>query len=401
MVMNEKTNISGVVVNLLKRALPILAVGFPGGYKFLVVMIITTFTAGSVSDEFSKTYFWVGLLVSFSGLPVATLMVSASHRMLPKHQFMLVFFSAGFAFFIAYFATLHNHSLMENAVIFISTLFLAYYETTKRHFLNSGEFYSIFIVSSISLSLFFALFFFTKDQSLWLLLSTFSALLLPMFVMYLFNNKVTNQAATNFLILIKNLIRYILSSITSTSLMALVPLIIISEVGDSCSSELAQVFSFSSLLFLLPRVLSAKHIPNMRKNGIDIEEVFSFFHPILLYTLAVVTLSLPVFYSFYDEWLVFWLLFLSMQASQLSLPFSNVLMVRGNSHGILKVNYISALTLITFCTFVFIFLPKGVTRVEWLLLCFVLFQLFKLILSRGACQGYFTGTDTAKKPHTC
>ena len=54
--------------------MPLFFVGFPGGYKLLVIMVITCFAGEIVADEFSKSFFWVALLVNFSVLSIAALM---------------------------------------------------------------------------------------------------------------------------------------------------------------------------------------------------------------------------------------------------------------------------------------------------------------------------------------
>jgi hypothetical protein len=387
---NGKGGVGNLVVSLFNKALPLFAVGFPGGYKFLVIMVITIFAGANVADEFSKAYFWVGLLVSFSGLPMALLMVSTEHNIRPNHGFSLVLISALISFTVAYAAVLNSYSLMMVIAIFMSSLFLSYYETTKRHLLNDGAFLPIFKTSIVSLLIFFTLFFLTKSNVEWLFLSVFFSLLLPLAIRSLYERNTVIGPPSSLLLLIRDFLRYLLSNITSTSLGAAVPLVIIAEMGDTYSSQMAQVFSFSSLMYLLPRVLSAKHIPNMRQNGVNYLSIQSFFRSILIFVLIAISFSMLIFYFIYDQWLIFWLLFSTMQASQLTLPYSNILMVMGAPAKILQVNLITTFVLVGACVPLFLMLSPGPVRAEWFLTCYFLSMFLRLSLSYRICKKHIS-----------
>ena len=248
----KKNKIGYAIGSLYKKLLPLFSVGFPGGYKFLVIMVVTLFAGSNIADSFSKGYFWVGLLVSFSGLPVAALMVSNNHNMLPKHRFYFILISTVIAFLIAYFTVLNTYPFELCLIIFVAALFLSYYETAKRYFLNIGDFIAIFIASTVSLLMFLALFITTKDDAVWLIFLVFFSLLFPMAAMLVINTyKGSLGKPSAIRQLIKGFLHYILSSMTSTSLMAALPLVVISEIGNGFSSQIAQVFSFSSLMYLL------------------------------------------------------------------------------------------------------------------------------------------------------
>lgn len=375
------------------KLLPLLTVAFPGGYKFLVVMIITLFTGDVVANEFSKGFFWVGLLVTFSGLPIAALMVSNTYVITLKHKVCLVLFSSLVCFFISYSLELKQLDCSMNIAIFLSVLVLSSYEIVKCYYLNHGYFLSIFISSIGTLILFVLCYlfytFFYDDTALLLLLS-FLSLFLPMFMFFMMKDKNENIGASRFSLVFKGFFTYLVSNATSTSLMFALPIVIIAELGDVVAADLAQIFYFSTLSYLIPRALSAKHIPNMRNKGITTPEVKSFFMTIAIFVVVAIGAALPLFYYYYEHWQIYILLFVAMQVSQLSLPFSNVLMVKGDVNTILKINLFSTLVFLIAGIVIYHTLNKGLDRMAWLLVIFCGFQLLKVYLGFVKSKIYFT-----------
>ncbi|MBU2892242.1 hypothetical protein KO495_02765 [Colwellia sp. D2M02] len=368
------------LVRISNKFFALVSVGFPGGYKFFVILLITTFASSSVANDFSKLFFWVALLYTFSGLPIVTLLVSSQYVITVRDQLLLVSTSSLIGYFIAYYIALNQYNASVNICIFISVLCLSAYEVIKRHFLNVGNFKPVFIASCFTMiiTLILGVILFKFNNSGLLLFSCFLSLLLPMLFFHRAEStKLTPSTISNITI---NFIKYALSNATSTSLMYAVPIVIVAEVGDYIAAELAMVFYFSTLTYLIPHVLSAKHIPNMRKNGVSSADVSDFFISILKFIVITILIALPTLYYFYDQWLIFFILFSAMQVSQLSLPFSNILMVKGLAGTLLKINIISTSTLLVFIAIIFYETPPSPYRIELLLLTFLGLQFIKLYL---------------------
>jgi len=375
------------------KLLPMLTVAFPGGYKFLVVMAITLFAGDVVANEFTKAFFWVGFLVTFSGLPIAALMVSNKYIITTEHKAYLVFFSLLITFLISYVIELKQFDIYMNIAIFMSVLVLSFYEIYKRYFLNYGNFLYIFISSIGTLFLFalsFILFTFSYDEISLILFCSFFSLLLPIIILFLMKGKSEKEKASSFSSVFKGFFQYLVSNAASTSLMFAVPILIIAELGDVVAADLAQIFYFSTLSYLIPRALSAKHIPNMRNKGIIRHEVNNFFKFIFIFVVIAISFALPLFYYFYEQWLIYILLFSAMQLSQLSLPFSNVLGVKGDVNTLLKINLFSTLVLMITAATIYYGFDKGLGRCESLLIAFCSYQFLKLYLGFNKSKKYFT-----------
>tara|TARA_R110001592_G_scaffold148193_1_gene372972 strand:- start:3303 stop:4430 length:1128 start_codon:yes stop_codon:yes gene_type:complete len=371
------------------KLLPLISVGFPGGYKFFVVLLVTTFSGDMVANEFSKIFFWVALLVTFTGLPIASLMISTAYNISSKDKVILVLLSTMISFFIAHYIELNNYTLSENVFIFISVLFLSSYEIVKRYFLNLADFVSIFIASSLTLVLFLFLFSISSDNAGYILFFCYMSLLLPIIFLYIFKKQKKVLNYSTLADVFKGFLKYTLSNMASTSLMFALPIVLVAEIGDSIAADLAKIFYFSSLLYLIPHYLSAKHIPNMRKQGIKSLEVKDFFTTILKFVIIAIIISGGLFYSFYEQWLIYFTLVCAMQVSQLSLPFSNVLMVKGRVDSILKANLLSMSLLMIFISVIFNQMEVGGERAEVLLIGFLCFQMFKFYLSYAFSKRHF------------
>ncbi|GAA0810213.1 hypothetical protein GCM10009111_00740 [Colwellia asteriadis] len=187
-------------------------------------------------------------------------------------------------------------------------------------------------------------------------------------------------------------VKYTLSNATSTSLLFALPLVLLAEMGDVIAADLAQVFYFTSLTYLIPHALSAKHIPNMRQYGIVPGDVTSFFLSIFIFVVFTSLLALPLIQHFYTQWIVYLMLFIAMQISQLSLPFSNVLMVKGQANKILKVNIVASTVLVILITLIMFNVTAGDNRAKLLLLSFIGFQLLKLLLNYSSAKEYIRVT---------
>jgi hypothetical protein len=379
------TKISLIYKKINDNILPVITVGFPGGYKFLIVLLITSFFSSTIATDFSKIFFWVTLLVTFIGLPIASLMVSPFIIMTGQHKLILILISSLISFSITYFIEFHKYNIINCLFIYLSVISLSLYEILKRFFLNDANFKSLFISSCISvllvsISLLGVLFLGISNVGLILMLC-FGSLVLPLLYLQLVGDKPRKQNISSFTEVFLGFMKYALSNAASTSLLFVLPIVIIAEMGDIVASDLAQVFYFTTLTYLIPHALSAKHIPIMRESGIEIKDVKLFFNSILFFTIIVSVISLPLLHYFYQHWLIYFMLFIAMQISQLSIPCSNILMVKGEATKTLKVNLIASSILLIVTLLVMSLMMEGEERAEILLLSFIGFQLLKLLLN--------------------
>jgi hypothetical protein len=379
-------------IKLFDRLLPMVTIAFPGGYKLLVVLSITFFSGELVANQFTHAFFWVGLLVTFSGLPLAALVVSKDIYVSDKQKILITFAFSLISYCTAFVIKLHELDWKINTAVFFSLMALALYEVYKQSFLNSGNFKSLFICSLITLlflSIFLVLF---KGNQYFLIIAVFFSLLLPVAFAYFKEVKNTNPNRTEFSVVIQGFLRYVFSNALSSSLMAAFPLLLIQELGDGISSQLAQVFYISSITYLIPRVLSAQNIPLMRSKGINKPMIQSYFIKILIFVVVINVIAIIILPYFYSQWLLYYLLFAAMQCSQLTLPFSNALMVKGDSAAILKINIIATLFFSVGVLSTIFVMDKGEFRAQVLLVGFLFFQVIKLIFSYVFSRKYFKGS---------
>jgi hypothetical protein len=388
---NKLMNLSKYKIKsrLIDKLLPLIAVGFPGGYKFFAILVVTTFAGELVANEFSKIFFWVALLVTFTGLPIASLMISTEYNISNKDIVIIILVSTTISFSVAFFIALNKYSLNENVFIFISVLFLSSYEIIKRYFLNLADFFSIFIASSFTIFLFTFLFCISDENAGYILFFCYLSLLLPIVFIYIFKKQTKALNYSNFVDVGKGFLKYALSNMASTSLMLALPIILVSEIGDSIAADLARIFYFSSIMYLIPQYLSAKYIPNMRKEGVRKTEVKAFFITILKFVILTIVISGGFLCFLYEQWTVFCTLVCAMQLSQLSLPFSTVLMVKGRVDSILKANLLSMSVLMVVILVIFNQMDSGGERAEALLISFLSFQILKFCLSYSFSKIHF------------
>ncbi|WDE12783.1 hypothetical protein [Thalassomonas haliotis] len=371
------------------KLLPLISVAFPGAYKLLVVLLATYFAGQTVANEFSQAFFWVALLVTFSGIPVTALMISPSYSIRLQDKLALTLLSSVCGFLLAYAVQLKDHSLAFNLSVLLGTLLLSGYEINKRILLNADGFLSLVKASFVTLALFSGLFYFCYHNAQQLIILAFSAMLLPVAYLVLGHHSgVKNLHYSRFSVLAKDFAKHCFSNMTSPSLMFALPILLVNELGENSAVELVQVFYISSLAYLFPRAIAEKNIPDMRNNGIKGTSVYFYFKIIALFVLV-----LAVFAGFglafvYGLWPLYLLLFIAMQISQLSLPFSNVLLVSGDINSILKINLASACLLVLLAALTLFFFEPGQDRALILLLDFLIFQLVKLLLNAWLTRKY-------------
>ncbi|WP_199482743.1 hypothetical protein [Vibrio owensii] len=368
------------------------SVAFPGGYKFFIIIIITLFSGEGFANEFSNYFFWVTLLVTFSGLPLASAMVSSQHQITDVYKVFIIVMSSVIAYSVSYTIALNQFDASVNIAVFLSLVAQSFYEVYKRYFLNTGDFVKVFIASLFTVIFFLVSYFLFGYSTSYMLFLSFFSLLFPMLIAYLFREVKKgdeNLSKDRLLSIIQIFFKYLVSNATSTSLMYFLPIVIIHELGNNVAASLAQVFYLSTLSYFLPRALSAKHIPIMRSEGIYRGKVKSFYSMIFVFVVGTSIVALLAFSLLYEQWMIFFLLYLSMNASQLALPYANVLMVKGEATLIMSTNLKSTIALLLVVALIFTCFEQGEERCMLLLIAFTLYQILKLSLTRYCSRQFF------------
>lgn len=366
---------------MINKLLPLLAVGFPGAYKLFAVLVIGFYHEEAIANQFSEAFFWVSFLVSFSGIPLASIVMSKESYLTRKQVFTWSLATVLFAFSISYLYELKDKELLINAAIIFSAVLMSLYEVFKTRAFNVAAFSSILVCSVATIFSFIFLFLIPNSSEL-LTLIFFGALFVPIFIEDNKHSYESTGIELNHKGILKNYCNYAGSNILSTSIMYLIPIILLQELGNEIAMELAQVFTISTLIFLVPRAMLAKKLPYLRNNEDVPDHVRSFLFSILgVIFLAIVTIVLLAFFTTNLYFEIYSLLFFGILLSQLSLPYSSVLVVNGNSKLTLKINIYSFIFLALMSGVLFMVLDKGSNRAEALLYSYIVFQLCKFVLN--------------------
>lgn len=368
------------------KLISFIAIAFPGGYRFLCVLVITSLFTTGIAEYFSKGFFWVVLITTFSGIPVAAVMSNRLKRVTLKQAYFYVVASTTLlAFLVSFFVLLDEDKTML-IEIYLASLSLSLYEVSRKIFFNDGHYIETFVCACVSTILLLLIFVYVDQYYLAL---SFIVLFIP--IGFLCVMKQVNNC--NVVIKNKELLasyrNFVFSNMFSTSLTSALPIVLIAILGNEIAPQMAQVFSLSSLLLLLPRVISVRNIPKLRELGPKKSIIIPFYNLMKKYIFSIGIISLPSFYFYFesDVWLILWSLFFGIQLSQLCLPFSNLLSVEGKSSSLLLINFKGVafyfiLSLIAFIVF----------KQEFAIAFMVLFgchHLFKLFLTKRVCNGLF------------
>jgi hypothetical protein len=188
---------------------------------------------------------------------------------------------------------------------------------------------------------------------------------------------------------IKNYTSACISNSSSSLIAYLLPLTLVSLLQSDISPYLAVIFSAANLFMLVPRYMAEKNIPLMR-NGGDLASIAGkTFFTTLVYLSFIFLCAFIAFLTIdiRDFWLYF-LLFSSLQLTQLTLPYSNVLMVNNNFSLLLKIN-IFGLAPYALLLFLFFCSSTNLQISYMIILLYMLSSVIKTILTRTYCQRIF------------
>jgi len=364
----------------------VVAIAFPGGYRFLSVVLVSLIFSDVVAEGYSKGFFWVLLIVSMSGMPLSAVMSSRLYYISRVQLYISVMASVSFVTMFLYLFFLREEDYSFCIDVYFSALLLSFYEVTRKHFFNLESYLVVFIASCISIT---ALLLILLTPLNFLLTVTFFILFIPIFIARVFvinNTSKINRIENKMLLLKYN--DFFLSNIFSTSLNSAVPLLLIMFSGDAIAPKVAIVFSVSSVLLMVPRVIAVNNIGKLRRLGASKNIVYSFYKLMQYYLVLVGTISLVAIYKYYSgDWLVLWLLLFGVLFSQIYLPFSSLLSVEGLSRKLLIINFkgtVLFLSLTIFSYFVF-----NEDFVSYFMLSFTIHHCYKLWLTKRACNNLY------------
>lgn len=368
--------------------MPIIAVGFPGAYKFFVIYFLSFFAVQNIADFFSQGYFWVAFLVTFSGIPFSSIVMGKNTNISIVQLIIGIVLSSLFIIIFSYYIKLHTYSTYYILILFSSLVFMSMYEVLKTRLLNTGKFNEVVISSLITVFIFLTAFLLNASKEL-LIFVFFLALLIPISVIFYLSDLNHNSYFENKITLFKAYLNFTLSNALSTSIMAFLPLFLINELGENVSLEVAQVFTFSTLLYLFPRVMLAKRLPVIRTSNKSTREVLTLFNNISRLVFCAVAFATLLFYLFAESSsLTYLLLFSGIIISQLNLPFSTLLIINSNSKTTLIINLISSIYFISLVAICFYYVEQGYDRANLILLAFIVFQMIKLFLNYKKTIGF-------------
>ena len=370
------------------KLLPLIAIGFPGAYKFFVIYFLSFFATQDVTDTFSQAYFWVGFLVTFAGVPFSSIVMGKNSDISIKQLMIGITLASLLVILLGYFFKLNVYSIEHIFILFISLITMSVYEVIKTRLLNTGKFNDVVISSVITVIIFLITFSLGANKEV-IILVFFLALLVPISLSFYFSGLYKASYFEENRKLCKAYFNFAISNALSTSIMAFLPLFLIAELGDNVSTKMAQVFTFSTLLYLLPRALLAKKLPTIRTSKHPEDQVIILFYHILLFVSCAITIALLVLYLLNEQnTFTYFLLFTGIIISQLNLPFSTLLVVNNNSKTTLAINFISSIYFFSMASVCFYSLEQGYNRANLILSAFILFQIIKLFLNYKKSIGF-------------
>lgn len=326
------------ILNKVDALKPFVLVAFPGGFRFIAVFLCTLLLSNDISDQFSSAFLISSFIVSFIGLPVAATLADRHFQLSDFQKYYFVIILTGLSLLL-YYTFRNEQNWFFYIDIFLAVIVLSFFEIQRAGIVNSGNYSNVYITSIISVFLLLAFSYAFYIYNFTSCALVFFALFLPSALNLRLNKlDVRNQSLMKFGYFILLYRDYSLSSFFSTSTNTAIPLLVANYSNKSLVSDFAQVFAASSLAMLVPRALSAKMMPIFRKDGPSSVLIAKFKNKIIVYIALISTVSFVAMYFIYDNYILLWLYFFSVQCSQINLPYSNALSVESKSSELLKIN---------------------------------------------------------------
>lgn len=347
----------------------------------MAVFMVSAFTAPETSADFAKFFFWAGLLCSFVGLPIASRAQAKDSPLSHSQQsilFILFFFIASV---ISWF--FWNDSLYHFGIVLAATAMLSIFEINRVERASEGHFALLTVCSIVSLILLVLVLIFHEVLANGLVIAIFAGLTLPVLLSYvLYPHKV--KETINLVQALKPVSSHAFSSLISTGLTFAIPLLLVEEFGSENSALLAQIYSVSAMAFVYPRYISTGFIVKAKKGEATLNTVRALTKNIALFLLVSFFAYIAL-----TQWLApkmthFFLLFVSMQLSQLSMIYANWWISHGKEFSVMLLNIFSLLVLCVALAVIYVVLPEGELRGHFILGASVCFQILRYFIYVGA-----------------
>lgn len=383
-------------VNVFNKFLIFFAASFSGGYKIYSVFIISFLFPLAVVQQFNTYYFVVLLCVSLGVMPLASMMTAKGFHLNAGGKLVWLCLLSVFSCTVLIFferQLMIDIDLRLAVVLVASVFFMGGYEIARRELANNNGFKQLFVAGVISSLVFlfvFLLYFYDiREPGILIVFLSFC------FVFPVLGSMLSQQHGSSFfggLSLKQFVIHYFsifLSNSSSSVISFLLPLVLIALLKTDVSPFLGLIFSVANLCMLVPRYISEKNLPTMRSD-FDLEVISTeAFRVGLLYFIILSMLSLVFFYlSGLNDFALYYLLFFSLQLTQLTLPYSNVLIVLGRFQTLLKSNLLGLLPFILLLPFVFYDLG-GLILSYIFVSIYILSSLVKLYFGFSFCRDIF------------
>ncbi len=359
----------------------LFATVYPGAYRFIVVNVIIYFCTQSVSTFFSKAFFMISLLATFSGMAVSSQAYVKGDNLKVMHVMVLIVGLLSIASFAG--ILIWEGSSEEYLVVIFGALTYSVFLFVRATLAAEAEFRILTIAGVLTFIVMAPILYIASDAYPLLVILVFSSQMLV--ILMVGGKRSFGDLSVNYKI-IKDVSSYSMSNGLSTGLSFVVPLILIGEYGESSAASIAQVFTLSTLLFFYPMFLSAGFMVDYRRDSTREVLVHKFNQQVLVYILAVIILSVVVGSYFKVDVFDFIWLFIAMQVSQLSLPYSNIHMILGMGAALLKVNYLTIIALIFMVAILFFSYDKGEQRGQILMVLYCFYMFFRYFLTKLSAE---------------
>lgn len=372
------------------KVLTLFATVFPGAFKLAAILLISLLLDEVIVKNFNQIYFYVLIISTLGLVPLASIVASKKFNFSRMDVFALIFiFSAASLLLMTFFIDIVfvNDIFKFNwFVIWASVLCIGGYEVSRRVALNNDGLLSI-VVAGFSSCIFFVLFLcwsYLRNVAPETIVFFFSISLgLPLIIAAKASSTLTYfKCKTNVATFLSNYTQSFLSNLTSTLISTGLPFALIFLMKGAISHYLALIFTISSTFMMLPRFINERNIIKFRSDDF-IKTTIEKSVRLGKWYFSVV--SILAFFCFFisgiEDYFLYWLLFVGLQASQLCLPYSGLLMVNANFNTLLRINIIGSTPML-------FFIPIYFFESDRLLLSYILISLYcfstclKFILSR-------------------
>lgn len=355
----------------------LVAALYAGGYRFLAVFLVGYFSSQEVSADFSRYFFWAGLIAVISGVPVAARAQAKGMNLSHRNQIVLSAILLSLAIPFAYF--FWQDSLEDFVLMVVAGFLLSLFEIKRMERASEGRFGLLTVSSIVSLVALIVINTLFELPAGWLTVAIFAGLSLPVGLSYFIRpftikNELPLQQAY------KPVAANAFSSLLSTGLTFILPLMLIEEFGHDHSVHIAQAFAISTIAFSLPRYLSAGFIVSAKQGNATYEDVKGLAKKITAFALFASLLFYVGTYLLAPEMVIFTALFVALQLSQSSLSYANWLMVHSQETKLLQLTVWSMLALAAAVAVLFMTIPTGAQRGEAMLMAFIGYQLLRFFM---------------------